>query len=368
MNTKSLLSVIALAVLVLTLATNAKAGEAQAGRVYVMTNKPSNSVLVYNRAANGTLTLLQEVKTKGLGTGVTLDPFMSQGALALSPDGNLLLAVNAASGELTAFKVTNNGLAFGSKVPSGGDFPVSATLYNGVAYVLNQLGTANITGFTVNSEAMLTPIPSSTRALAGGALAQPAEVSFTPDGTQILVTEKGTATLDLFDVLAGGLTAGPFPQASEGNTPFGFAFGPSGSVIISEAQLRLPLKATTSSYRLTQSDALQPVSSTVADRATAACWVSVTGNVAWVVNTGTATISSYQIGNNGSLTLANHIAAFTGPGSSPIDNAASSDGAYLYQIISATGEIAIFNINGVALTPLPRVTGLPLSIQGIVAR
>lgn len=37
----------------------------------------------------------------------------------------MLLVVNAASGELTVFKVTNAGVEFGSKVLSGGDFPVS---------------------------------------------------------------------------------------------------------------------------------------------------------------------------------------------------------------------------------------------------
>ena len=87
---------------------------------------------------------------------------------------------------------------------------MSVTVNNGLVYVLNQMGTPNISGFTVNDDAQLQPIASSTRALAGGALAQPAEVSFTPDGTQLIVTEKGTRLLDLFDVLASGQTGGPF--------------------------------------------------------------------------------------------------------------------------------------------------------------
>jgi hypothetical protein len=87
-----------------------------------------------------------------------------------------------------------------------------------------------------------------------------------------------------------------------------------------------------------------------------------------VVNTGTATISSYQLNMDDSITLANPQAAFTGDGSSPIEAAASSDEAYLYQVISATGEIAIFAINGTNLEPAGTVSGLPLSIQGIVAR
>jgi hypothetical protein len=66
--------------------------------------------------------------------------------------------------------------------------------------------------------------------------------------------------------------------------------------------------------------------------------------------------------------LVNPVAASTGDASSPIDNAASSDGKFLYVLKSATGEIAAFAINGSNLTPLFTETGLPLSIQGIVAQ
>jgi 6-phosphogluconolactonase len=349
-------------------ALEATAAAGQTGRLYVMTNKARNSVLVYDRAANGSLTFLQQVMTRGKGTGVTLDPLQSQGSVALGADGKVLVVVNAASGELTAFRVTDAGLEFGSKVLSGGDFPVSVTVNNGLVYVLNQLGTPNISGFTVNDTAQLQPIASSTRPLAGGALAQPAQVSFTPDGTQLIVTEKGTRLLDIFNVLSGGQTDGPFPQVSRGFTPFGFAFGPSNSVIISEAENRFPLEATASSYRVTGTNQLQLVSPIVHNQQTAACWVAVTGNIAWVVNTGTATITSFHIGADGSISVFNPVATFTGDGSSPIDMAASGDGNFLYVLLSATGQIAIYNVNGGSLTSLAVVSGLPLSIQGIVAR
>jgi hypothetical protein len=77
----------------------------------------------------------------------------------------VLLAVNAASGDLTAFRVTDAGLEFGSKVLSCGDFPVSVTENNGLVYVLNQLGTPNIAGFTLNDNAQLQKLAGSNRAL-----------------------------------------------------------------------------------------------------------------------------------------------------------------------------------------------------------
>lgn len=337
-------------------------------RVYVMTNKAhNNSVLVFQRGTNGALTLAQEALTQGAGTGVTLDPLASQGALSVSPSGKVLLAVNPASGDLTAFRVTAGGLEFGSKVPSGGTFPVSVTCNGNFVYVLNQLGTANISGFKMNDSGQLQPLSISTRDLAGGALALPAQVSFTPDGKQLLVTEKGTNIIDIFQVRADGRTDGPGTEVSSGRTPFGFAFSSSGSVVVAEVENRLPLKATASSYNVVNGG-LEPVSATVPDNQSGACWVAVTGSTAWVVNTGTAIISAYQVGTAGNLVLVNAGAAFTGDGTSPIDVAATSDGKFLYVLKSATGEIAAFGIDGTTLTALFTQSGLPLSIQGIVAQ
>jgi len=349
--------------------TGKEADAADSGAVYVMTNDaPHNSVVVYDRSDDGSLTRVQQVSTRGAGTGVTLDPLMSQGALALSPDGTLLFAVNPASGSVTSFTVTANGLAFASQVPSGGAFPVSVTSNDGVVYVLNQLGIANISGFRVSARGQLSAIPSSNRDLAGRALALPAQVSFTPDGTGLVVTEKGTHLIDTFRVLGNGRTNGPLVQKSSGRTPFGFAFGSSGALVVSEAENRLPLAATVSSYSVGSDVSLTPVSAAVPDNQTAACWVAITRDVAWVVNTGTAVISAYQVGANGSLTLLNSNAGTTGEATSPIDLAASEDGRFLYVLKSATGEIASFSINGSSLTPAAVVGGLPLSIQGIVVR
>ena len=96
--------------------------------------------------------------------------------------------------------------------------------------------------------------------------------------------------------------------------------------------------------------------------------MAITGTTAWVVNTGTAKISAYQVGAGGNLLLVDPDAAFTGDGTSPIDLAASIDGKFLYVLKSATGEIAAFEINGSSLTPLFTQGGLRLSIQGIAVR
>src|SRR5215471_13532385 len=71
--------------------------------VYVMTNKnPANSVLQFRRSADGSLTLMREVATGGSGTGANgADPLGSQDSLVLSGDGQLLLAANAGSNDVS---------------------------------------------------------------------------------------------------------------------------------------------------------------------------------------------------------------------------------------------------------------------------
>jgi len=233
--------------------------------------------------------------------------------------------------------------------------------------VVNRLGSPNITGYSVSDTGQLKLITGSRRDLAGGPLSNAGQIGFTPDGQELIVTEKGTNLIDVFDVLPNGQTQGPRPVISRGTTPFGFAFGPGDSLIISEAEGGLPMAATTSSYRTMAGGALQPVSPAVPNNNTASCWVVVTGSTAWIVNTGSATISSYGVGNDGSITLARSVATSTGDGTVPVDAAASSDNQFLYQVLSTTGQIAVFGINGVTLTPLSVGNGLPLSAQGIVA-
>jgi 6-phosphogluconolactonase len=138
-------------------------------------------------------------------------------------------------------------------------------------------------------------------------------------------------------------------------------------VVVTEAQGALPKKGSTSSYQLTGGDELAVVSTSVPDKGTAACWVVITGQTAWVVNTVTGTISAYGVGANGQLSLINPVAASLGT-AVPIDLIASPDGKYLYVLESAIGGVAAFQINDSKLTPLFNKTGLPLSIQGIAAR
>ena len=127
------------------------------GAVYAMTNSSkANKILVYNRAANGTIRFFKKFNTGGKGSGgkAPIDPVDALGAqnpLVLSQDDRLLFAVNANSNTISVFEVRNknNSLHLIQKIASGGHFPVSITQRNNIVYVLNSGGEGNITGFTL---------------------------------------------------------------------------------------------------------------------------------------------------------------------------------------------------------------------------
>src|SRR5437868_12971785 len=100
------------------------------GAVFALTNSAQgNAVAVYDRSAVGTLDAPSYYATGGLGTGAGLG---SQGAIALTGDGQQLLAVNAGDNTVSAFAVEGGGLRLLDVVPSGGVQPTSVTVRNNV--------------------------------------------------------------------------------------------------------------------------------------------------------------------------------------------------------------------------------------------
>ena len=106
------------------------------GAVYTQTNSPAgNAVHRLDRGSDGSLTPVAIYRTGGTGTGASLS---SQGAVALSDDGRVLVAVNAGSNDISSFRVGRRGhLTLVDRVPSGGVLPNSVDIDRGSVYVLN---------------------------------------------------------------------------------------------------------------------------------------------------------------------------------------------------------------------------------------
>jgi 6-phosphogluconolactonase len=343
-----------------------------AGAVYVMNNdEAENAILVFDQAGDGTLTEAGSFATGGQGTGSGLG---SQGAIALTQSRRWLLAVNAGSNELSVFLARGNRLSLRDKVSSGGEMPISVTVRGRLVYVLNAGDPGSITGFYIGLGGRLRPIPNSTRYLSNagaGAAPGPAQIAFTPNGQHLVVTEKGTNQILTYRVLRLGHLADPIVHASEGTTPFGFDFTHRGDLLVSEAFGGAAGASTASSYAI-KNGQLQVISSSVPTHQTAACWlvVSKNGKYAYTTNTGSSSVSGFEISPDGSITLldADGVTGETAAGSRPIDAIFSKNGRYLYVLSGNSNTVDAFQLAADGgLTNLGYVA-VPDGSVGIMAR
>src|SRR5579859_2205806 len=283
---------------------SADGGAADTGVVYTASNASAgNQVLVFQREVNGSLTAAGSFATDGLGTGAGLG---SQGALLVT--GRWIIAVNAGSNDVSVLARDDGHVV--SRVGSGGSKPVSVTAADGLVYVVNA-GSSNIQGYWLGDQGQLSPIAGSNRPLSGSGVG-PAEISFSPEGETLVVTEKATSLIDTYTIGAHGAAQGPVTHPSSGSTPFGFAFGEHNTLVVSEAAL-----SAASSYRVGDNGGLQLISGSVLNGEAAACWVATAGHYAYTADAHNGMISSYNVGDNGALTLLQGAAG--SPGGGPTD-------------------------------------------------
>ena len=327
----------------------------------------NNKVWVWSRAANGSLSLVAKRATGGRGTGGALN---SQGGLAIA--GDWLFAVNAGSDTVSVFRRNGTALTRTDVQSSGGDRPISVAVRGTLVYVLNSGGSGGVRGFRRSSGGTLTPIAGAARPLSGTHV-QPAQIGFTRDGNQLLVTERATDRITRYRVSATGAIDPPVTTASQGAEPFGFDVAPDGTLVVSEAGNHVQDGSSVSSYRFNASGVPIVVSSAVPTTETAACWVAITpdGEYAYETNTPDHSISGFRLGANGSLTLldADGVTAATGAGSFPIDLDTSSDGSYLYVLTAGTQRILAYTIGSDgSLSARAGASGLPNAANGLIAR
>lgn len=347
--------------------SSASANSAAVGQVYTASNSATgNAILAFDRAANGSLTPAGSYSTGGLGTGAGLG---NQGGVVLTESGRELLVVNAGSDNVSSFRIRSNGsLELIGTYPSGGVRPISVTESRGIVYVLNAGGAGGITGFTMKNGA-LSMIPGSTRPLSGAGVG-PAQVQFARKGSVLVVTEKGSNSLDTYTVNAKGVASGPSTFASSGATPFGFGVA-NGLVVVSEAFGGATDASALSSYEVGRNGALHLISGSVGTTETAACWVVLTedGRFAYTTNAGSNTVSGYAI-HQGALTLLDPSGVTATTDAGPIDMAATRNSRFVYALTSAGHSINGFAVGGNgALTPVSAgATALPAGTNGLVAR
>ena len=241
---------------------------ADEGVVFVGTNhnntsapdQPANQVIMYRRSAEGELTMVDTFDTGGQGSGPSQrfagDGLGSGNSIQFSTDNRWLFVTNAGSNTVSVFEVQNDGLTLVDVVPTGDGsqshrFPNSVTQHEDMVYVLNSADEGSITGFRLSDDGQLTAIPDSTRMLKANQnifrpdpLFNPTQVSFTPAGSQLVVTIKdgpaegllpgvtptGPGRVLVFSVDSDGRPSDEFVQTEFDNRgPFGFSFDSSPS-------------------------------------------------------------------------------------------------------------------------------------------
>ncbi|MFI1095290.1 lactonase family protein [Streptomyces sp. NPDC020917] len=336
----------------------------QAGApVFVQTdNTTANTVVAYHRSADGTLSQRGVYPTGGRGgmlDGSVVDHLASQGSLAYDTRHRLLYAVNAGSDSLTVFAVHGDALERLQEIPSDGRFPVSVTFHDNRVYVLNALDGGSIQGF-VRTGNGLRGVDSWHRGLGLDPQATPqfthtpGQISFTPDGSKLVVTTKaGANSIDVFGTgRSGAPSARPVVTSTPNAVPFGFAFDRAGRLQVTEAG---PNAVET--FVLHPDGRLTPVQQVLTGQA-ATCWVVVTGRHLYASNAGSGTLSGYRVGPR--LTALGTTA--TDPGT--VDAAASSDGRTLYVQTGAAGIVDEFRVNADgSLTAIGSVT-VPGAVGG----
>jgi 6-phosphogluconolactonase len=327
-----------------------------------------NHVIAYRIGSGGALLPAGSYATHGLGTGVSL---ADADSLVLSANHQFLLVVNAGSHSISVFRVNaaSSGplLTYVDQTHSRGQVPVSLTVHGSLVYVLNagdSTRRGNIAGFQLGRNGVLSPLIGSRQSLSTNAPTGPAQISFNPTGTVLVVTEKNTNRIDTYVVSSGGLAQPPTVTASNGVTPYGFAWGRGGILIVSEAA-----SDALSSYTVSASGALTLVSGSVADGGVAPCWVAVAHGGAWAYSTNAHgnTISAYSVGSGGALSLVAGVAASTGAADTDMA-IGGPHGQYLFVYDAGAGEIEQFAIGSTGgLTLLSAVFSLPATAEGMAA-
>lgn len=340
--------------------------------VFVQSDNPAgNQIIVLDEHSDGRLSGRGTVATGGLGgrsQGAAVDELASQDSLVYDASHQLLFAVNAGSNSLSVLSDRGSRLRLVQVLSSGGTFPDSVAVRGDLVYVLDAGGAGTVSGYRIFADRLF-PLPGSSRSLAlanttpPNFLTSPGQVGFSADGTELIVTTKGsTSSLDVFAVdSAGLLSAQPTVTPDPGNVPFAFTNTPAGQLVVAEAG-----NSTLHSYAFGSGSSLTSLSASVPDGQAALCWITPAGGFYYVANAGSNNISAYSLTASGTPSLVGTTGVVATTDTGPIDMALSNDGRTLYVEAGGAGALDEFAVGaGGQLTDLGSVAGLGAGIEGI---
>jgi 6-phosphogluconolactonase len=339
---------------------------ASAGAVYVQTNATPNEVIAFRRADDGSLDLIDSVATGGDGDGTP--HLTSQGSVTLTGDGQYLLVTNAASDDVSIFSVAADGSIELRERVHTGSTPRSVAERDGLVVVLNT-GEPGLASFRLNAEG-IERVEGGDHAL-DPSHADPAQVAFTPDGSMVVITQRGTDSIVTYEVASDGTFGASSDIASEGPTPYGFAFTSGGTLVVTEAFGAEKGAAAASSYAI-EDGSLVVRTSSVGNGRSEICWAVITPDdrFAFTTNFADGAVSRFAIASDGSLSLEDATAGISVDGMPGLrDEALSGDGRFLYAIDADGGRIYGWSVDAEgSLEPVGSWDELPATVAGLAAR
>jgi 6-phosphogluconolactonase len=335
------------------------------GAVYVQTNAAPNEMIAFRRAEDGSLERIGSVVTDGDGDGTP--HLTSQGSVVLTRDGRHLLVTNAASDDLSVFSVASDGsIELRDRVHTGAA-PKSVAEHDGLVVVLNT-GEPGLASFRLDADGSIAPVEGGYQGLASDA--DPAQAAFSPDGSMIVITERGTDSIETYAVEADGTFGTSQAIASQGPTPYGFAFTSDGALVVTEAFRAEKGAAAASSYAIVDG-ALVPRTSSVGNGRSEICWAVVTPDdrFAFTTNFADGAVSRWTIAADGSLSLEDATAGIAVEGMTGLrDEDLSRDGRFLYAIDADDGQIYGWSVEAEgSLGPVRSWDGIPTTVAGLAA-
>jgi 6-phosphogluconolactonase (cycloisomerase 2 family) len=290
---------------------------AGAATVYVESNRGDhNSILSYELGSSGALTPGATYDTGGKGVvdpSLALGPFDSDQQIILNAEKTLLLAVNSGSNSIAVFNVAANGSlkpVAGSPFDSHGINPVSLGLKGNILTVVNKHqdpaqaadgSLPNYTTFELEDSGQLrwtgSVVPIAAGSSPSQALVAPwAPLVFGADFLGGLVRSfslNDNGSLSVVSTL--GLPADAFPNSNTPRFPLGLAANPVHDLVY----VGLPTANRIATYSYNSSGALS-FKGTTADSGAVVCWLltNAEGTRLFASNTADPSISVYDIASN----------------------------------------------------------------------
>jgi 6-phosphogluconolactonase len=335
------------------------------GAVYVQSNAAPNEVIAFRRADDGSLDLIGSVTTGG--DGDDSPHLTSQGSVVLTGDGRHLLVTNAASEDLSVFSVASDGsIELRERVRTGAA-PKSVDERDGLVVVLNT-GEPGLASFRLDAEG-ITAVEGGSQTL-DTSHADPAQVAFSPDGSMVVITERATDSIVTYQVTSEGTFGDSSTIASEGPTPYGFAFTSGGTLVVTEAFGAQKGAAAASSYAI-EEGSLAPRTSSVGNSRSEICWAVITPDdrYAFATNFADGAVSRFAIASDGSLSLDDATAGISEDGMPGLrDEDLTSDGRFLYAIDADGARVYGWSVDADGtLELIGSWGGLPETVAGLAA-